>query len=114
MREDAFFEQRERERSAFCSRDIKARVVSSSHHHRSAFYIPICCACAGKKANITRENKEEKEEKSHIKRFRSRAAREWEKVFSSPFESRPAARETSGAERYNYSSAKFESTFVRK
>ena len=88
--------------------------MSSSHHHGSAFYIPICCACAGKKANVTRENKEEKEEKSHIKRFRSRAAREWEKVFSSPFESRRASRETSGAERYNYSSAKFESTFVRK
>jgi hypothetical protein len=57
--------------------------VSSSRHHGSAFYIPICCACAGKKANVTRENKEEKEEKSHQKRFRSRAAREWEKVFSS-------------------------------
>jgi hypothetical protein len=42
--------------------------VSSSHHHRSAFYIPICCACAGKKANVTRENKEEKEEKSHPKK----------------------------------------------
>ena len=83
---DAFFEQRERERerSAFCSRDIKARVVSSSHHHRSAFYIPICCACAGKKANVTRENKEEKEEKSRPKKVSVCVhAREWEKVFFS-------------------------------
>jgi len=58
--------------------------------------------------------KKRKKKKVTQKRFRSRAAREWEKVFSSPFESRPASRETSGAERYNYSSAKFESTFVRK
>ena len=46
------------------SSSIVVLIASSS----SAFYIPICWgSCARKKENITRENKEEKEEKSRQK-----------------------------------------------
>jgi len=116
VREDAFFEQREREREKrfLFSRYKSARRVLIASSQKRFLYSNLLRVCRKKSERNAREIKKRKKKKVTQKRFRSRAAREWEKVFSSPFESRPASRETSGAERYNYSSAKFESTFVRK
>ena len=64
--------------------------MSSSHHHRSAFYIPTLLRVCRKKANVTRKARIKKRKKKKVtqKRFPFACRAVVKKVFSSPFESR--------------------------